>query len=205
MGRPGVLSVSFLGGGMKTQLRPTFAIEVLQHHDDVMARIRERVKLPSCRARVLSAGSCVEFYVEDVEKRLWSPYLSVQAQPQSDRTVLHGRFSPRPEVWTLVMFLYSLNAFLAVLGAMFGYGQWAIDRTPWAWIFVPVGLLLIVSIHVASVVGQRWSEDQMQQLRSCLDIALGAAPPRDSAFSDSGLQVQGSTESWLSHVPKRRS
>ena len=176
----------------------------MSDHDDVMARIREQVKLPSCKARVLSAGSCVEFYVEDAEKRLWSPYLSVQAQQQSDCTVLHGRFSPRPEVWTLVMFMYSLNTFLVVLGAMFGYGQWAIERTPWAWFFVPVGLLLIVLIHVASVLGQRWSEDQMQLLRGCLDIALGAAAPIENASSDSGVQLQSSTGSAFPKQGKRR-
>jgi hypothetical protein len=155
-----------------TQLRPTFTVELPMQVDDAMQVIRQEIGSPECYGRVVSAGHCVEFFVDDKDKRLWSPYLSVQAQQEEQRTVLFGRFSPRPEVWTFVMFLYAINSFLVIFGAMFGYGQWAIERTPWALACIPVGVVCIAAIHISSMIGQRLSADQMHRLRDCLDQVL---------------------------------
>lgn len=157
---------------MKAQLRPTFVIEVAQDLDAVMAQIREQIQQLLSGVRILSAGACVKFYVAETDQRIVSPYLSVQAHQEQRKTVLHGRFSPSSEVWTLVMFLYGLNSFLIILGAIFAYGQWVIDRPRWALTFVPLVCSFILAIHVASVMGQRWSRDQMHRLWDCLDTVL---------------------------------
>ena len=123
--------------------------------------------------QTVSLGSCAEFRVPSAEQRFWSPQLSVQAEPESDgNTRLHCRYSPRPEVWTLCMFVYSLGAFGICAAAMAGYVQWTLNSTPWAWVGVPVGVALIAAVHGASLVGQTLSRDQMEMLRERLDMTI---------------------------------
>jgi hypothetical protein len=97
-------------------------------------------------------------------------------------TLLLGRFAPRQNVWMLVWIVYLAMAcvvFFAVLGAV--VQQW-LNQWPWAWVIAVLAVLIIVALHVVSQIGQRWSTDQMLELRSRLDHLL----------RDSGVQTRAS-------------
>lgn len=151
------------------RLRPTFTVQLPMVVDDAMIAIRKQIADRKPYGKIVSKGRCVEMFVADDDKRMWSPYLSIQAQEEGGETVLFGRFSPCPEVWTFVIFLYAMNAFFIVFGAMFAYGQWFIEQFPWGLIGVIVGGISILIIHLTSMIGQRLSSDQMHHLRGNLD------------------------------------
>jgi hypothetical protein len=97
-------------------------------------------------------------------------------------TLLLGRFAPRQNVWMLVWIVYLAMAcvvFFAVLGAV--VQQW-LNQWPWAWAIAGAAVLIIVGLHLISQIGQRWSTDQMVELRSRLDNLL----------RESGVQTRAS-------------
>ena len=153
-----------------TKMRPTFSIRLPIGADDAVERLR--AELATSDLNTMSAGRCAEFRVPEKERRFWSPYLSVQAQDTSDGCILRGRFAPRPEIWTMFMFVYFLMAFAILFGASFGYVQWTLGYSPWGFLAVPIGALVIVLLHAASLVGQRLSSDQTEQLRRQFDELL---------------------------------
>ena len=53
--------------------------------------------------------------------------------------------------------------------SIYGYVQWFIGQTPWVLLLVPSGLFAITCLHVASLLGQRFSADQMILLRLRFD------------------------------------
>jgi hypothetical protein len=124
------------------------------------------------RCRGTAARRCAELFVAESERRFWSPHLSIQVEDKDNGSVLSGRFSPRAEVWTLIMFVYFLMAFAVVFGSAYGYVQWLLGETPWGLLAVPAGIAVIVLLHIASIVGQRLSEDQMEMLRERLNVLL---------------------------------
>jgi hypothetical protein len=156
-------------------MRPTFAVQLPLPAEESIGRIRSQIAGSDSRVRTLSAGKCADFFIDEAERRFWSPYLSVQVQDSEGGSLLRGRFSPRPEIWTFVMFVYFLMAFVILFGISFGYVQWAIGESPWGFLAAPVGVLVIVLLHAASLVGQRLSTDQTEQLRARLDEVLEAA------------------------------
>jgi len=156
-------------------MRPEFTVELPVSADELMRCIESTLEQDNVRCRGRSARRCAELFVDQAERRFWSPHLSIQVQESGAGSVLSCRFSPRPELWTLIMFVYFLMAFGALFGSAFGYVQWLLGHAPWGLLALPIGILVIVLLHVASLIGQRLSSDQMDLLRERLDTVLECA------------------------------
>ena len=133
----------------------------------------------------MAAGRYTEFLVDRAERRVWSPRLTVRIEEARSGSILRGRFSPRPDVWTGFMFLYFLVVFLIIFGATLGYVQQVSDEAAWGYWAVPLGLIVIAGIHLAGYVGQRLGADQMRELRGRLETVLSRQ-----------LGSEVSSESW---------
>ena len=152
------------------RLRPTFDIHVERTPDDTMDSIRRMMDAGPRSKRCKSKGRCAEFYLDDADRRLWTPYLSVQAEDEPDgSTRLHGRFAPYPEVWTFFMFAYGVGWFAVLFGGAFGYAQWASGESAWGLWMAAVGVVIVAGLHIASAAGQRLGSGAMHELRRRLD------------------------------------
>ena len=123
----------------------------------------------------VSAGHCLDFSIEESDRRFWSPHLSVQVSESESGSEVFGRFSPRPEIWTMFMAVYFVTATIVFGAAIYGYVQWTLGTSPWALVIVPIGVVTILVLHLASLIGQGLSVDQMGLLRSRLDRAMEIA------------------------------
>ncbi len=151
------------------RIRPTFSVPLRKEPDQAMEILRERLRGADFARCARSKGRCVDLFVEGDERRVWSPYLSVQLEPSNDGSLLRGRFGPHPELWTLFVFLYASVGFFTVLGLILGFVQWQSHMAPWglwgAWIGGP-GLAILYTV---SAIGQRLSAHQMDGLLHRVD------------------------------------
>jgi hypothetical protein len=154
------------------RMRPKFSLELSVPADEAILRIRQALDTPGLHGFSMTAGRHTEFLVDESERRIWSPRLSVRIDDAPGGSTLRGRFSPRPDVWTGFMFVYFLVVFLTIFGATLGYVQQLSDQAPWGYWAIPMGLLTVAAIHVASYVGQRLGAGQMQELRGSLESVL---------------------------------
>jgi len=150
------------------RIRPTISVEVDLDPMTVMDQLRLRLPLsPLCTG--MSVGLHAELFVPKNVRRVWSPWLSVTAYERDQGAVLRGRFSPHPSIWTLYLFLTFGLSFALLVGLTWGYAQWATEATPWALAIVPVVLGAAGALYAISLVGQRLSSSQMEDLRKALD------------------------------------
>ena len=63
------------------------------------------------------------------------------------------------------MFLWFALGFAMLVGASWGYAQWATDSRPWALLSLPVAAVGAAALVVTSLVGQRLGRQQMVELR----------------------------------------
>jgi hypothetical protein len=156
------------------RVRPRFELELAENPDRVMEKLRER--LPECpRCTGVSVGRHAELFVPEDEQKIWSPWLSVTAEPVSDSgSRVRGRFAPHPHVWTLYMFLSFALGFALLVGVTWGYAQWAMDQTPWALLSLPLGVFLGGALYLVSLTGQRLGADQIEHLEDALVELLGS-------------------------------
>ena len=154
------------------RLRPTFELPVALPPDEIIGRLRARLRDGDVRNCSATAARCVDLRVDAAARRIWSPHLSVQLREAPGGSVLYGRYGPHPEVWTFFMFLYFGAWFALVLGGIWAYVQWA-SGEPVGAVWVPlVALVVVLGVHVAGTLGRRLGRAQMRELRARLDLLL---------------------------------
>ena len=168
----------------RPRIRPTFSISLTPDADTAMAILRERLKGAAYAECSRSKGRCADFFVDEAERRLWSPCLSVQVEPAEGGSLLRGRFGPHPELWTLFMFLYAGVGFLAVMGLMLGFVQWQSGMDAWGFWGAGVGFPGMGALYAVSVTGQRLSAHQMELLKERIDWLLGGLVVADHPTLD---------------------
>jgi hypothetical protein len=161
--KPGILTIV-----APPQVRPTFELELTDEPDEVTRRLRRRLAdCPRCTGT--SVGRHAELFVPEAERRVWSPWLSVTTETAADGgSIVRGRFAPHPHVWTLYMFLAFGLGFGLLVGAAWGYAQWAMGEAPWALVSLPLGLLLAGGLYLVSLTGQRLGAGQIDHLADAL-------------------------------------
>jgi hypothetical protein len=161
------------------KMQPTFTVDVPLSSKDAIARIRRVIESAEFQMLADSAGPCVDYRIATEDQRFWSPHLSVYLSDQETGTQIFGRFSPRPEIWTMFMAIYAVAAGCGFVAAIYGYCQWFMGQSPWALLLVPVCLSIIVLLHIGSLFGQSLSADQMQLLRERFDRTIDLALSND--------------------------
>ncbi len=151
------------------RIRPSFSIPLTPGPDDAMEVLRERLRGGNYEECTRSKGRCAYFFVDEEERKMWSPHLSVQVEPSSAGSVLKGRFGPHPEMWTLFLFLYTAVGFLATIGLMLGFVQWQSGMSPWGFWGVLIGAPGLAVLYGISATGQKLSAHQMEELRRRID------------------------------------
>ncbi|WP_404309286.1 hypothetical protein [Neorhodopirellula lusitana] len=157
------------------QLQPAFEVDVPFEKDVAIERLKAAIASEEIRGLAESAGTVFDFKIERAERRFWSPHLSAQFSATDGGSQLFARYSPRPEIWTMFMAFYFVVAVLMLLAAIVGYVQWSLGYQPSCLLAIPIGAILIIGLHVASMIGQSLSADQMTLLRERFDRAIEIA------------------------------
>ena len=155
-----------------------------------MAIMRRRLG-DDFRECTMSAGRCMDLFVEDQDRTFWSPHLSVQVEDAEEGSRLHGRYAPHPEVWTLFVFLYAAFGFAALIGLGWGFSQVVLERAPWGLLLTPVALLGMGALYLGARWGQRRTRDQMIVLRDRLDGLLPGLQFEESPPGATGRAAAG--------------
>ncbi|MFK8111617.1 MAG: hypothetical protein AB8B91_05430 [Rubripirellula sp.] len=157
------------------KMQPTFKVDLPISAEDAIAKLRATIERSELRDHVVAAGMCLDYHISRREQRFWSPHLSVQISSFESGCQMFGRFSPRPEIWTMFMAIYGVLLIVMFAATIFGSVQLLLSHSPWAFLLIPLGVLLIAGLHLASLVGQGLSADQMDLLRSRLDRTMELA------------------------------
>lgn len=127
-------------------------------------------------------------------RSLLSPFLNLELTDAAVGSVLKGRFSPHPNVWTGFMAIYGALAMGGLVCAMFGLSQWWLDQPAWILLGVPASLGAIAFVYGAAVIGQGLTADEMYDLRALVDRAVRDSGAQTDA-PDDAARASGGGES----------
>ncbi len=162
------------------RLRPTFDLIVDHPRATVIEKLQQLQQQVVDKDLFLMFGEYGELHLPSREHRLWSPHLSFYVSDVDNHTLVHGRFAPRVDIWTVVWIAYLVFIFTAFFGVVLGFSQWMLGEWAWGLVIGVCAILCWVSLYVVANVGQQWSSDQMEQLREKLESLLSEAGLRNS-------------------------
>lgn len=131
-----------------------------------------------CRGKVFRNGAILRLC--DAECRLWSPalHLAVEDSPDGPSQLgvaaangwqLRATFSPSSPVWTAFVGIYIALTLLGLGAACWGGAQLIMSEPPWAFVGVPIALLLAGFTYGAAFIGQGLGAEDMYALRTFVE------------------------------------
>ncbi len=127
-----------------------------------------------CRGKVFKNGAILRLC--DAECRVWSPALHLAVEDSPDGVAANGwqlraTFSPSSPVWTAFVGISIALTLLGLGAACWGGAQIIMDETPWAFLGVPMVLLLAGFTYGAAFIGQGLGAEDMYALRTFVEHA----------------------------------
>lgn len=158
----------------RPHLRPQFDFEVALPPEEVLRRLKAHFAENKDRL----AGHVVDRHVQLVCRRharnLWTPWLTFEVLEEDGKSVLTGRFAPHPGGWTAYMAAYAIVGISTLGLGFFGVSQWLAGLpADMLWAF-PIGTVLLALLYATAFIGQRFTGEDMVNLRTFVLAGLGA-------------------------------
>ena len=155
------------------RVRPRFQVLSSDEPEVVEGKIRQGLEMEAapCQGKVHSGY--VSLYFPFEEQHYWSPRLTVSIEEQEEGSLLRGLYGPRPAVWTMFVFFYSVIAFALVVVSIIGFSSRSLGNpAPILWL-VPVLIIAFLSLYLVAYFGQQKGHDEMMVLHTFLEKSTG--------------------------------
>ncbi len=155
-------------------LRPRFQIDLTENKEIIINKFKQSFKNPDCEF----LGKIVDHHIViDVPKKqnhFWSPQLHIEIEEvDQTKSLLKGLFGPKPQVWTLFMFLHFGVAIIFIGFAILAYTQWMLktDYVLSTSIVCSLPVFWFVMYFLGRI-GKQTGHDQMQQIHDFMTTTL---------------------------------
>lgn len=124
-----------------------------------------------CKGKVHSGYVSLQLPLE--EQHYWSPRLTVTLEELDEGSLVRGLYGPRPAVWTMFVFFYSLIGFALVIVTIIGFANLSLDKSGAVLWLVPVLVIAFRSLYLVAFFGQKKGHDEMVVLHTFLEKSTG--------------------------------
>lgn len=156
-------------------MRPTFEETLPASIESVTAALVAALKEPDGEVRGKVGLRSAELVMSRGDRHFWSPYLSLAFDVRDGRTVMFGRFSPHPTVWSGFLASYTVLGSIALFALIYAYSQWSIGQAPTGLYVAATALFFLGTSYGSTFVGQNLGSDQMYVLRAFVDRCVERA------------------------------
>jgi len=157
------------------RIRPRFRLELPGSIEDVQARIQAGLSRPDAPCQGIMRTGYAALALPKADQHYWSPRLTLSLEPSEAGCEVSGLYGPRPEVWTMFMFLYGLMAFGVIMVGLVGLSYATLGKnTDILWL-LPIFLLAWGGLYLVSYSGQKLGEKQMHVLHGFLEDCTGVS------------------------------
>ena len=155
------------------RVRPRFRINTPYSAEEVLERIQIKLDKENapCKGRLIAGHATLLIPHED--QHYWSPQLSLSVEDDEGGSLLRGLYGPRPSVWTMFIFFYSLIGVAILFVAIFGFSYKSLDGNAGILWLLPVLVLIFLTLYVVAYFGKKLGHDQMVILHHFTEECIG--------------------------------
>ena len=151
-------------------LRPRFSIVLQENAKDLQKRIEDYLASETCEFK--STISEDHFFIDVPEKKshFWSPQLHFEIERIDEKlSAIKGLFGPKPQVWTLFMFVHFIVATMFLGFVVMAYVRHRLEES----LFFPITMLIAlpllwVLLYFLGRIGKETGKSQMRELHDFL-------------------------------------
>lgn len=156
-------------------IRPRFRVVLPLTPEQILKRIRRGLKAEDAKCNGKAVHGFATLRIPEKDRHYWSPQLTVMVEEseEGEGSLVRGLYGPAPSVWTMFVFFYSAIGFAILVVTVVGTSHWSLGQPATILWWVPVLLVILLSLYLVSFFGQKLGHDQMETLHTFLEDCLG--------------------------------
>ena len=147
-------------------LRPRFSIDLNKSDVTVLNEFSEEFKKEECKIRGKIVDGHVFISVPKDDEHFWSPQLHLEIlEATANKSILKGLFGPKPQVWTLFMFVHFIIGISFLGFGVMLYSKLSLDES----IIFPLIMMIFLPLfwtllYFLGKIGKDTGKEQMKTL-----------------------------------------
>jgi hypothetical protein len=147
----------------KVFLRPRFTIELNENQQKILNRFLEEFKNDATKISGNVVDGHIFISVSKKDEHFCSPQLHLEVIEKTQHTtLLKGLFGPKPQVWTLFMFIHFIIGFSFLAFGVLFYTRFSLDES----LFFPISMLIALPfvwtiLYFLGKIGKDTGKNQM--------------------------------------------
>ena len=111
-------------------LRPRFTIALKGDQELIINRFKKTLKEKKCQFPCRFVDGHIIIDVPKKEDHFWSPQLHIEIESvATNKSVLKGLFGPKPQVWTLFLFVHVAVGIAFLFFCVLLYSNWRLNES----------------------------------------------------------------------------
>lgn len=154
-------------------LKPRFQLDFDMNAEFLLNKIRDYISAEQ-RYKMKVVDHHIIIDIPEKDTHYWSPQLQIEVEELSeDSSKLKGLFGPKPQVWTLFMFIHFGVATAFLIFATMAYSSWSLKKD----MFFPIVMLVVLPIvwvilYFVGSLGKATGQKQMDELKDFMKQVL---------------------------------
>ena len=156
-----------------SRIRPRIRFETELTPEKIHRILKEQLANPEvkCEGQVLPGFAT--FYPKEEEQHYWSPQLTIHFEKTENGSLIRGLYGPKPSVWTMFMFFYSLIGFITLIAVMVSLSYWSLGQESLIYWSVPILIFVFLSFYLVAYLGQKFGHQQIVNIHLFLEQCVG--------------------------------
>lgn len=153
-------------------LRPRFQIEIDENYEKLLDKFKTSLKEESCKFPSRFSDGHIIIDVPKKEDHFWSPQLNLEVEKVTEnKSIVKGLFGPKPQVWTLFMFIHFIVGIAFSIFAVMLYVKWSLKESIVLSLMMVIFLpILWIVLYFLGRIGKSTGNTQMKDLH---DLMIG--------------------------------
>lgn len=154
------------------RIRPRIRLETHYSPDQLRNIFSKNLKLYDSKIKGTVLPNFI--YIAPVEKdqHYWSPQLTITIEEKEDGSLIRGLYGPKPSVWTMFVFFYSIIGFATLIMLMIGLSYLSLGKATTIFWFVLLLIVLFLTLYLVAYFGQKFGQKQMIYLHHFIEKCL---------------------------------
>ncbi|MDH5475339.1 MAG: hypothetical protein OEX22_06585 [Cyclobacteriaceae bacterium] len=156
-----------------SKIRLRFKLESEEKPSVIISKINNALKTGKapCTGRI--NHHFITLHIPESQQHYWSPQLTLTFEEQDEVTTVRGLYAPRPTVWTMFVFFYSIIGMAILVLGTLGLSYSMLDKPSGILWWVPALVLVFLSIYLVAFFGQKVGHKQIDTLHDFFEEATG--------------------------------
>ncbi len=155
-------------------LRPRFSMDFDKSADKLLYSFKANLTEGNCKYCSKIVDKHIFIDVPKKDNHFWSPQLHIEIEElERNKSKIKGLFGPKPQVWTLFMFIHFIVGTAFLFFVVVAYSKWSLkESTVFPMIMLIVLPLIWVLLYFLGRVGKATGKKQMDELRRFMQKSL---------------------------------